>query len=62
MNEYELPTANCERCGHEWNPRITKKPIKCPRCMSPKWSEPRVIVDDLSVKESEDPSATVEAE
>jgi len=57
MNEYELPTATCERCGHEWNPRITRKPIKCPRCMSPKWSEPREIkVPEFTSHNGEDTS------
>lgn len=56
MNEYELPTATCERCQHIWNPRITKKPIKCPRCMSPKWSEPRElkpVEHGLSIKKED---------
>ena len=33
----------CERCEHDWIPRIKKKvlPITCPGCKSPYWNNPR---------------------
>ncbi|MHA1827128.1 MAG: hypothetical protein ACTSX6_00620 [Candidatus Heimdallarchaeaceae archaeon] len=33
---------HCERCGHEWIPRIkTQEPIICPKCKSPYWNKPK---------------------
>jgi DNA-directed RNA polymerase subunit RPC12/RpoP len=32
----------CERCGHQWIPRIKKDiPIICPKCKSPYWNRER---------------------
>ena len=33
----------CERCGHEWIPRIKldEEPIICPSCKSPYWNKPK---------------------
>jgi predicted Zn-ribbon and HTH transcriptional regulator len=32
----------CERCGHEWLPRIEKQePRVCPKCKSPYWDTPK---------------------
>src|SRR5262245_7028092 len=34
----------CERCGHEWLPRIKRAatgPVTCPRCKSPYWNKPK---------------------
>jgi len=41
----------CERCSHEWLPRVTleelksgkikEKPIICPKCKSPYWDKPK---------------------
>lgn len=43
-NEFELPTLECKRCGHEWIPRKPQKPKVCPKCKSAYWDkekEPR---------------------
>jgi hypothetical protein len=36
LNGYE-----CERCEHQWAPRIKKKekPTVCPTCKSPYWNK-----------------------
>jgi len=32
----------CERCGYEWQPRITDRdPRVCPYCKSPYWNSKR---------------------
>lgn len=41
----------CERCSHEWLPRISlddlkkgdmgETPITCPKCKSPYWDKPK---------------------
>lgn len=31
----------CERCGHEWVPRLETRPVVCPKCKSPFWDRPR---------------------
>ena len=36
-----LPTLKCLRCLHEWHPRTTKMPARCPKCNSPYWNKPR---------------------
>ena len=41
INEIELPTLKCLRCGHEWIPRQPKKPKYCARCNSPYWNKPK---------------------
>lgn len=35
----QLPQLECRRCGHEWVPRLPKKPARCPRCGSIHWDE-----------------------
>ena len=31
----------CERCGHEWIPRMKENPRVCPKCHSPYWDVQR---------------------
>ncbi len=31
----------CERCKHEWVPRIKSYPNVCPKCKSAWWDKPR---------------------
>ena len=33
----------CERCSHEWIPRVSsdQEPAVCPKCKSPHWNRPR---------------------
>ena len=33
---------SCDRCGHEWVPRIMieEKPALCPKCKSAYWDRP----------------------
>ncbi len=31
----------CERCGHEWVPRMDSEPRVCAKCKSPYWNTPR---------------------
>jgi predicted Zn-ribbon and HTH transcriptional regulator len=33
----------CERCGHQWVPRVTETPSVCPKCKSPYWDRPRRV-------------------
>ena len=35
-----VPRLRCERCDHEWVPRIDE-PAACPACKSPYWDRPR---------------------
>ena len=42
MAEITIKGYKCERCEHEWTPRIDIKPIVCPKCKSPYWDKPRV--------------------
>jgi predicted Zn-ribbon and HTH transcriptional regulator len=30
----------CQRCTHEWIPRVTDAPAVCPRCKSAYWNRP----------------------
>ena len=41
MDEIELTTLKCERCGHSWIPRKPEKPQTCPKCRSPYWQTKR---------------------
>lgn len=43
MEQVELPTLHCYRCGATWRPRSTIVRI-CARCKSPYWDEPRIRV------------------
>lgn len=31
----------CERCNHEWIPRLKEYPTICPVCKSAYWDKPR---------------------
>src|SRR5262249_12494192 len=33
-------TVKCLRCGHEWTPRIDRRPRQCPNCHQAKWDVP----------------------
>lgn len=33
----QLETYKCKRCGHEWVPRVTYRPKRCPSCQSTSW-------------------------
>lgn len=35
--ENDQKTLKCEKCGHEWLPRIARRPVACPGCCSRKW-------------------------
>lgn len=41
MEQVDLPTLHCYRCGATWRPRATIVRI-CARCKSPYWDEPRI--------------------
>lgn len=45
--EVELATLICQRCGHEWVPRV-KSPKRCPNCLSPYWATPKSSTKDSS--------------
>jgi predicted Zn-ribbon and HTH transcriptional regulator len=47
--EVSIPTVNCLRCGHKWNPRIAN-PRVCARCHSPWWDTPRPSIEKRSVR------------
>lgn len=53
MGKIMLQGYSCDRCGHEWAPRvkITDDPTICPKCKSPYWNKPRRI--DLGKNEVE---------
>lgn len=31
----------CQRCQHDWLPRLKRKPAVCPVCKSRDWATPR---------------------
>ena len=33
----KIAICRCQKCGHEWVPRITIRPACCPRCKNPRW-------------------------
>ena len=37
----KLPTVICNRCEHEWIPRVSN-PKRCAKCNSPYWNKERV--------------------
>jgi Zn finger protein HypA/HybF involved in hydrogenase expression len=43
MAEIEIKTKGfrCERCNHEWIPRLKEYPTICPVCKSAYWDKPR---------------------
>jgi len=36
----QLPKLKCEKCGHEWIPRV-ENPLKCPKCEHTRGSKIR---------------------
>jgi predicted Zn-ribbon and HTH transcriptional regulator len=36
----ELVAFECAKCGYEWFPRTTT-PVKCPKCQSRDWNNPK---------------------
>lgn len=34
----DIPIIKCNRCGHEWTPRIAD-PRQCPGCHSIRWDK-----------------------
>jgi predicted Zn-ribbon and HTH transcriptional regulator len=45
MAKVTLAGYECDRCGHQWVPRvkIDEDPTICPKCKSPYWNKPRRI-------------------
>lgn len=39
----KVPGFRCERCGHEWQPRASKRPTVCPKCKNPYWDKPKKV-------------------
>ena len=33
----QLPSFECQKCGHSWTPRKPEVPERCGRCKSPYW-------------------------
>lgn len=31
----------CQRCGHTWRARYSRRPVICPKCKSAYWDRPR---------------------
>jgi predicted Zn-ribbon and HTH transcriptional regulator len=42
MGEFLVTAYRCERCGHQWVPRMAERPVICPRCKSARWDRPKV--------------------
>lgn len=36
-----LSRLACNRCGHQWWPRMVGRPKQCPKCRSPYWDKER---------------------
>lgn len=34
----ELPSFECQRCGHKWHPKKEQMPVCCAFCKSPYWN------------------------
>lgn len=51
----QRPAYQCDRCEHEWYPRLqtTELPAICPKCKSAYWNKPRRI--DLAKQEEIEP-------
>jgi DNA-directed RNA polymerase subunit RPC12/RpoP len=39
------PTYTCLRCNHTWQGRVSRKPIRCPRCSSVAWDKKKERTD-----------------
>ena len=37
MKQITFQVWKCTRCQHQWVPRITSIPKRCPNCKSPYW-------------------------
>jgi len=59
MAVIELKGFRCDRCNHEWLPRlkIEQEPTICPKCKSAYWNKPRRI--DLAKSEQEQASESL---
>ena len=55
----ECNLCKCERCEHEWLPRIDVEPIICPKCKSAYWNTAR---DKPKVGKLETTSIKIERE
>lgn len=44
----ELPKFKCQKCGHEWIPRVPEV-VMCPKCKTYKWNEPQKKEDAANV-------------
>lgn len=51
----QKPAYQCDRCNHEWYPRLQtdEHPAICPKCKSAYWNKPRRI--DLAKQEESEP-------
>jgi len=49
----KLTGYQCDRCGHEWTPRLKteEEPAMCPKCKTAYWNKPRRI--DIAKNEVE---------
>jgi Zn finger protein HypA/HybF involved in hydrogenase expression len=53
MVKVQLWGFRCERCDHEWLPRVVdQEPRVCPKCKSPYWNVPRKAVAPTPAKKS----------
>lgn len=52
MSMFSSGVCRCNRCGHEWMPRITGVPRQCPSCKNPKWNVGVKEVSALASKEA----------
>jgi len=37
MKNKTIEKTYCKRCGYEWYPRVTSKPVMCPACKTRYW-------------------------
>jgi len=38
--------VKCNRCNHDWEPKFTLIPKRCPNCNSPYWNKTRVYLPE----------------
>ncbi|QLH07418.1 hypothetical protein [Nitrosopumilus ureiphilus] len=59
MAVIEKQAYRCDRCSHEWYPRLQTEelPAICPKCKSAYWNKPRRI--DLAKNEVEQARASM---
>lgn len=42
MGEVFIKGYKCERCGHQWVPRLAhQRPALCPKCKNARWDVPK---------------------